>query len=37
MGLEQQVQGGQGCEGVQRSLAKMFLWEKFVGKGNMLL
>jgi hypothetical protein len=36
MGLEQQVQEGQGCEGVQRSLAKMIFWEKWVGKGKRL-
>jgi len=37
MGLEQQVQEGQGCEGVQRSLAKRSFWEKSVGRGRRLL
>jgi hypothetical protein len=36
MGLEQQVQGEQGCEEVQRFLAKTIFWEKLVGKGNGL-
>jgi hypothetical protein len=36
MGLGQQVQEGQGCEGVQRSLVKTSSWGKFVGRGNML-
>jgi hypothetical protein len=34
MGLEQQVQGGQGCEGFQRFLVKMIFWEKLGGKGR---
>jgi len=36
MGLEQQVQGEQECEGVQRSLAKMIFWGKLVDKGRRL-
>jgi hypothetical protein len=34
MGLEQQVQGGQGCEEFQRFLEKMIFWEKLAGKGH---
>jgi hypothetical protein len=37
MGLEQQVQEGQGCEEVQRFLAKMIFWERLVDKGKRLL
>jgi hypothetical protein len=37
MGLEQQVQGGQECEKVQRFLVKMIFWERLVGKGKRLL
>jgi hypothetical protein len=33
-GLEQQVQGEQGCEGFQKSLWRMIFWEKSVGRGR---
>jgi hypothetical protein len=36
MGLEQQVQEGQGCKGVQRSLVKRSFLGKFMGKGSRL-